>query len=371
MGKDIRFVGLDVSANEISVAVADGRDAVRFVGNWPNRIESIRKLVKKLGGPKGLHVSYEAGPTGYALYWQLTEMGVTCEVVAPTLIPTRPGDRVKTNRKDALTLGEAARAGTLTAVWVPDRAHEALRDLVRARGAAKTDQHRARQRVGKLLLRHGVRPPERMNAWTQKHRAWLDTIHFDELALQATFLDYLHEVTHQTQRLDRLERAIDEAVAAAPEEIREVIAALQALRGVAKTTAVGVVAEVGKFSRFDHPKRLMGYVGDVPSEYSTGNKIQKGAITKTGNKFIRRLVSEAAWAYRHAPRVTYALRRRQQNVDAQTLAIAWKAQTRLCARYRSMCGRQKEKNKVATAIGRELLGFMWAIATAIEQKHAA
>jgi transposase len=253
----VRFVGLDVHAETIAVAVAEPQGEVRALGIIPNRAESIRRLVKKLGPVEQLRVCYEAGPTGYVTYWQLTALGVACEVVAPTLVPTKAGDRVKTDRRDAMKLARSYRAGDLTPVWVPDAAHEALRDLVRARGAAKKDQLRARHRLGKFLLRQGRRPPTAMKAWTQRYLAWVNTVHFEQAAQEATLLDYVHEVEHVTDRIKRLERAVDEAVQQAPTHMRAVIAALQALRGIALVSAVTIVAEVGELSRFAKPRQLM------------------------------------------------------------------------------------------------------------------
>src|SRR5215204_3774637 len=229
----VRFVGLDVHAETIAVAVADLGGDVQSLGVIPNRPESIRKLVKKLGRADELRVCYEAGPTGYVVYWQLTGLGVRCEVVAPTLVPVKAGDRVKTDRRDALKLARSYRAGDLTPVWVPDAAHEALRDLVRAREAAKKDQLRARHRLGKFLLRHGRRPPNVVTAWTQAHLTWVKSaVRFSQAAQEATLLDYIHEVDHVAARIERLEAAIDSAVQAAPAPMRAVIEALQALRGI-------------------------------------------------------------------------------------------------------------------------------------------
>src|SRR5579864_8259130 len=214
---NVRFLGLDVHAETIAVAVAEPRGEVRSLGTMPNRPESLRKLVKKLGPAEDLRVCYEAGPTGYVIYWQLTALGVRCEVVAPTLVPTKAGDRVKTDRRDAEKLARSYRAGDLTAVWVPDAAHEALRDVVRAREAAKKDQLRARHRLGKFLLRQGRRPPTRMKAWTQAHLTWVKSaVHFAHAAQEATLLDYVHEIDHVAGRIERLERAIDAAVTTAP-----------------------------------------------------------------------------------------------------------------------------------------------------------
>src|SRR5438093_936284 len=254
MKKDIRFVGLDVHAETISVAVADPSGEVRSIGIIPNRPEAIRKLVRRLGAPDTLRACYEAGPTGYVLYWQLTELGVRFEVVAPTLVPVKAGDRVKTDRRDAQKLARSYRSGDLTEVWVPDAAHEALRDLVRAREAAKKDQLRARHRLQKFLLRRGLQPPERIKAWTSHHLAWVKTLRLDQLALDATLLDYVTEVDHARERIERLERTINQAIEAAPAEMRAVVEALQALRGVARISAATIVAEVGQLSRFPRPR---------------------------------------------------------------------------------------------------------------------
>jgi len=363
---NVRFIGLDVHAETIAVAVAEPDGEVRSVGVIPNRPESIRKLVKKLGPAAQLRICYEAGPTGYVLYWALTSLGVRCEVVAPTLVPVKAGDRVKTDRRDALKLARSYRAGDLTPVWVPDAEHEALRDLVRAREAAKKDQLRARHRLGKLLLRQGRRPSTTMTAWTQAHLTWIKTVHFAHAAQEATFLDYLHEVEHVADRLDRLERAIDEAVKTAPPRMRSVIEALQALRGIALVSAVTIVAEVGALSRFAKPSQLMGYSGAVASEDSTGTRIRRGGITKTGNAHLRRVVIEAAWAYRYRPHMGATLRKRQASVSEEVKAIAWKAQHRLYARYRHLTARGKCKQETVTAVGRELLGFIWAIGVHVE-----
>ncbi len=365
--KKVQFVGLDVHADTIAVAVAEPDGTVRSVGVIPNRPESIRTLVKRLGSPEQLRACYEAGPTGYVLYWQLTALGVRCEVVAPTLVPVKAGDRVKTDRRDALKLARSYRAGDLTPVWVPDAAHEALRDVVRAREAAKKDQLRARHRLGKFLLRHGRRPPTGINRWTQRYLLWVKGVRFAEAAQEATLLDYLHEVEHMADRLTRLEAALDEAVQATPAPMRAVIAALQALRGVAQVSAATIVAELGQVSRFGRPSQLMSYSGTVASEHSSGDRtIRRGGITKTGNAHLRRIVIEAAWAYRHRPARGRALLKRQQPVSEEVKAIAWKAQHRLHARYRTLTARGKSKQQVVTAVGRELLGFIWAIGTTVE-----
>lgn len=371
MGK-VRFIGLDVHAETIAVAVAEPAGEVRSLGVIPNRSDAIRRLMKRLGPPASLRVCYEAGPTGYVVYWQLTALGVRCEVVAPTLVPVKAGDRVKTDRRDAEKLARSYRAGDLTAVWVPDASHEALRDLVRAREAAKKDQLRARHRLGKFLLRHGRRPAERITAWTERHLTWIkQRVHFDQPAQEATLLDYLHEVEHAAARIVRLERAIDDAILGAPARLRAVIDGLQALRGIAKVSAVTIVAEVGAFSRFTRAPQLTGYAGLGAREDSSGDRHRRGAITKTGNAHLRRVVGEAAWAYRHRPALSRTLRRRQATLSPEVTAIAWKAQHRLHARYRRLLGRGKCPQTAVTAVSRELLGFIWAIGRVVETAPAA
>lgn len=372
MKEATRFVGLDVHAESIAVAVAeDGRDGeVRSLGKIPNRLESVRRLIQKLGGAKRLRVCYEAGPTGFALYWQLTKLGVECTVIAPSLIPTKAGDRVKTDRRDAIKLARSFRAGELTSVWVPDPDHEALRDLVRAREAAKKDQLRARNRLSKFLLRLGARPPTTTKSWGSSHMEWIRALKFERVAQQATMVDYLSEVDHVAARIQRLEEAIDQAVQSAPPMLREVIDALQALRGFAKLSATTIAIEVGCFTRFDAAKKLMAYVGSTPSEYSTGGSRRQGAITKMGNAHVRRVLFEVAWAYRHRPGLGKALRQRQRELPTEIREIGWKAQHRLHRRYSALAARGKPHCKVITAIGRELLGFVWAIATRVEQNYA-
>jgi len=367
----IRFVGLDVHANTIAVAVAEPNGEVRSIGTIPNRLEAIRKMVQKLGPAKQLHACYEAGPTGYVLYWQLTALGVSCQVVAPSLTPVKAGDRVKTDRRDAEKLARCYRAGDLTAVWVPTPAHEALRDLVRTREDAREDQQRARQRLGKFLLRHGWKAPEDIKQrWTKKHMTWIKSqVLFEQPALQAAFLDYVHEVEHAADRLERLEKAMDDAIALAPAEIQDVVQALQALRGVGKIVAVSIVAEVGSLSRFSNPRQLMSYSGMVASEHSSGSRIQRGGITKTGNAHLRRVIVEAAWAYQHKPWIGGWLAKRQQGLDEETKNIAWKAQWRLCTRYKKLLAKGKNKPQIVTALGRELLGFVWAIAVRVEARQ--
>ena len=367
MKEKLRFLGLDVHAETITVAVAEPDGEVRSLGTIANRAESVRKLVKKLGPVEQLRACYEAGPTGYVLYWQLAELGVKCEVIAPTLVPVKAGDRVKTDRRDAERLARSYRSGDLTAVWVPDEGSEALRDLVRAREAAKQDQLRARHRLGKFLLRMGRRPAPGMKVWTVLYLAWVRQIRFEQSAQQATLVDYLHEVDHMAERVKRLEQAIAEAVKLASPAVREVVKGLQALRGIAEISAVTIMAELGNITRFEGARQLMGYSGAVPSEDSSGQRTRRGSITKTGNAHLRRIVVEAAWSYRHRPAIGPRLRKRQETVPEPIKEIAWKAQVRLHKRYMKLLAGGKDHRKIVTAVARELLGFVWAIGVKAER----
>lgn len=371
MREATRFVGLDVHAETIAVAIAEeGRDGeVRSWGTIPNEFGAVKGLIKKLG-KKGLRCCYEAGPTGFALYWQLTELGVSCDVIAPTLVPKKPGERIKTDRRDALKLARCFRAGDLTAIWIPDQAHEALRDLVRAREAAKYDEHRARQRLSKFLLRLGRKPPVG-TTWTVKYIEWIRQQQFEHIAQQATLVDYLAEVDHAGERIVRLERAIDDATKQAAPQLRAVIDGLQALRGIGKLIATTVAVEIGSFSRFESAKQLMAYCGVVPSEHSSGNSRRQGAITKTGNAHVRRVLYEAAWSCRRRPNLGPSLKERQRKLSSTTNEIAWKAQHRLYRRFLALTTRGKPSSKALGAIGRELLGFIWAIAVQVEREQAS
>jgi transposase len=366
MKNKVRFLGLDVHAETIAVAIAEPDGEVRSLGTIANRADAIRKMVKKLGAVEQLKACYEAGPTGYVLYWQLTELGVVCEVIAPTLVPMKAGDRVKTDRRDAERLARSFRSGDLTAVWVPDEGSEALRDLVRAREAAKQDQLRARHRLSKFLLRSGQRPAVGVKAWTQIYMTWVRQLRFPQVAQESTRLDYLHEVEHMGERVVRLEQAITEAVNLASPAIQEVVKGLQALRGIAQISAVTIAAELGNITRFESARQLMGYSGMVPSENSSGGRTQRGRITKAGNAHLRRIAGEAAWSYRLRPGVGPLLRKRQEGVPEQIKEIAWKAQVRLSKRYAKLAAAGKDQRKIITAVGRELLGFIWAIGVKAE-----
>ena len=366
MKDTLKFVGLDVSKEKIAVAVAEeGREEPRYYGLIPNTPEAIRKLVKKLGNPDVLRMCYEAGPTGYPLYRQLISLGVHCEVIAPSLIPKRAGDRIKTDRRDAIRLAQLYRAGELTSIYVPTKEDEALRDLVRAREDAKEDELRTKHRLTKFLLRHNIHPPSGINKWTVKYFRWLDTLKFESAALRVTFQEYYHQLKEIKQRISRFD---EEIKLHATEGIQAPkIEALQALRGVALITATSIVAEVGSFKRFPTAKHFMAYVGLIPSESSSGDKRRQGEITKTGNRHVRRLLIESAWSYRYQPAVKGNLKRRQDGVSPTIQRISWKAQNRLHTRYFRLLSRGKERGKAITAVARELAGFIWAIMQEVEE----
>ena len=358
--REITYVGLDVHAETISIAVAAGNSRARgrSVGTIPNLPDALRKALKKLGAVSSLRVCYEAGPTGYAVYWQLEKLGVACEVIAPTLVPVKVGDRIKTDKRDAVKLAQCYRAGELTPIFVPDAEHEALRDLVRAREAAKKDELRARHRVSKFLLRLGRRRDTTTRAWGQVHWRWLDKQTFEHTAQEEAFLDYKNEAQHATERVARLDVAIDRAIEAAPERMRELVAALQCLRGVAKVAAVTVVSEIGSFKRFPSAAHFMAYLGLVPSEHSSGGSRRQGRITKTGNAHVRRILGQSAFCAQRRPRRGPELKKRQQGQSQAIVDIAWEAQKRLYRKHQSMSLRRKPPQLTVTAISRELAGFI-------------
>jgi len=366
-----RYIGLDVHAETIAVAIAEPTNVVHAYGTIPNTPDAVRALMKRLTRDGAtLAVCYEAGPMGYGLYRQLHAMDIHCDVIAPSLIPKAVGDHIKTDRRDAQKLARWYRSGNLTPVWVPDEAHEALRDLVRAREGALEDRTRARHRLTKCLLRHRLHRPPGINAWTMRHRAWLvqvikhPTLHVD--ALQITLHEYLHEIDRCTERLARYDTAIAAAVRQADPVTQALIAGLQCLRGVQLLTAVTLVTELGQLSRFPRPAQLMAYAGLVPREHSSGTKIRRSGITKCGNTHLRRILVEAAWSYRHPPALSAGLRLRQRGQPPTVIAIAWQAQQRLSVRYRALAQRKKPLPQIMTALARELLGFIWAIGVDIE-----
>jgi len=356
------YVGLDVHKDSIAIAVAEaGRSPGRLVGQIGHDVPKLLKALGKLGEPGALHVVYEAGPTGYGLQRALSAKGYRCEVIAPSLIPRRAGDRVKTDRRDCLRLAELARAGELRAVWIPDRGDEAIRDLSRAREDAVNSRMQARHQLKAFLLRHEIRYNGK-TAWTRAFYRWLGELNFGDASSQVAFTEYHLAVQAADQRLQRLTQALTASVTGW--RFESVVAALQALRGIDVVSAIGLVAEIGDIARFDHPRKLMAYLGLVPSEHSSGDRVRKGAITKTGNAHARRLLTEAAWNYRFSPRIGRAAQARQEALAEPIKSIAWKAQLRLTGRYARLNGRGVHHNKVCVAVARELAGFVWAIAQA-------
>jgi transposase len=366
--RQIRYLGLDVHKATIAVAIAEEAGAPASYGTIPNDAAAIRKLMVRLGHEQvELRVAYEAGPTGYALHRQLAKMGIDCLVAAPSLIPKRAGDKVKTDRRDALKLARLLRSGDLAPVWVPDEAHEALRNLVRARADAKADQLRAKHRLSKLLLRQGCWPPMGVRNWTQRYVAWLRQLEFEHLPDRVVFADYLAEVTAAGERIQRLEAALHQCAQSSSQVA--VIRALQAFRGIGFLSAVTLVAEAGDVRRFRTAPQFMAYVGVVPSESSSGGKQQRGPITKTGNTLLRHVLGEAAHHARHAPRISGTLRRRQTDLPREIVELAWRAQLRLHTRYRHLSLRIGTL-KALTAIARELAGFIWAAGHVLQEVSA-
>lgn len=361
MEKPITYVGLDVHKETIAVALAEAgkRGEVREHGTITNAPTALKALASKLAkSGSTLRFCYEAGPCGYGIQRQLSVAGHECVVVAPSLIPRKPGDRIKTDRRDAANLARLHRAGELTPVWVPDPAHEAVRDLVRARQAAVRALRQARQQLSGFLLRQGQhysRP-----AWTLMHRRWLAGLRFAQAAHHLVLEDCIAAVEAATARRDRLEAHI---AAALPDwSLAPVVRALQALRGMALVAAATLVAELGDITRFANPRQLMAYLGLVPSEHSSGGTRRQGAITKAGNGSARRMLIEAAWSYRFPARISRELLLRQEGLAKPIRDTAWKAQERLCGRYRKFARAGKPPNVVTAAIARELAGFVWAIA---------
>jgi transposase len=358
------FVGMDVHKESIEVALAEVGGEVRHYGGIGGEAAMVDRLVRKLRSVhRELVFVYEAGPCGFWLYRRLTSQGLRCWVVSPSKTPRRAGDRVKTDRRDCLALARLARAGELTPIYVPDALDEAMRDLVRTREDAVCMQRQARQRLQALLLRNEIRYVGR-SAWTKAHRRWIAHLKLPQPAQQIAFEEYVQAVEEASQRLSRLTQAIEAQLE--HWRWRPVVEALQALRGVSAIHAVRIVAELGDLSRFERPRQLMGYLGLIPSEDSSGPRRRQGSITKAGNTSARRALVEAAWAYQHPPRVSWVIARRQSRLDQRVCALAWKAQLRLCARYRRLAARHLHKNKVIVAIARELAGFVWAIAREVK-----
>ncbi|MBZ5637586.1 MAG: IS110 family transposase [Acidobacteriia bacterium] len=356
------FVGLDVHKDSIAVAYAEAErtDPPSFLGSIGTRQADIDKLIRRLRGKAShLVLAYEAGPCGYVLYRYLTRQGLDCRVVAPSLIPKKPGDKVKTDRRDAVEIALRLRSGDLTSIYVPSVEDEAIRDLCRARDAARVHLKAAKLRLKSFLLRQGLHYTGKAR-WNDAHRRYLAKVVCPTAPQQIVFQESLMAVDEQVDRLDRIER---ELVEAAPSwRLFAVVEALQALRGVQQVVAITVVAELGDLTRFDNPRQLAAFVGLIPSEHSSGDKRRQGGITKTGNGRARRALTEAAWAYRYNAKISPIIQKRVEALPPNIRAIAWKAQVRLCKRYRRLLARGKHANVVITAIARELIAFMWAIA---------
>lgn len=362
MDQFIKYVGLDTHKDTIAVAIADASGGKpRFYGEIANTPAALSKLMKDVS-PNGEAASYcyEAGPCGYGIYRQISDWGHDCSIVAPSLIPTKPGDRVKTDRRDCENLARLHRVAELTPVWVPDQEQEAMRDLVRAREDMKHLERQARQRLSAFLLRHGQGYDSKKSKWTQAYWRWLEHIRFAHPVQQVVLQEYIDSVKQQHQRVAELEQAMSQALATW--SLAPVVKGLMALRGCRLITAMTIMAELGDITRFDSPRQLMSYLGLVPSESSSGPKTRRGGITKTGNGHVRRVLVEAAWCYRFPARKTAQIQRRAEQASDGVQAVAWKAQKRLCGRYQALTKRGLLPQKTCTAIARELAGFIWAIA---------
>jgi transposase len=360
------FVGFDTAKWKHAVAIAEGgrTGEVRYVGEIDSSPAAVEKLIGKLAGRYArLHVCYEAGPTGYGLYRQIKALGHACTVVAPSLIPKKAGERIKTNRRDAVTLARLLRADELTAVWVPDSIHEAVRDLTRAREGASEDLRKKRQQLMAFLLRHG-RTFSESKHWSLAHRRWLAEQAFDHPAQQIVFQDAIHAIESAATRLHGLD---EQLVAIVPSwSMAPVVAAYQAMRGVSFLVAVTFTAEIGDVRRFESPRQLMAFLGLVPSERSTGETVRRAGLTLTGNRRARRVLIEGAWTYRYPARVSNTLHARLEGLPKSVRDIAWKAQVRLCARYRRLIAASKKAPVATAAIAREMAAFLWAIGHQVE-----
>ena len=357
---EVRYVGLDVHKDSIVMAVAEAGDGeVREVqeirADWPLL---QRRLARVAAGGFRLRLCYEAGPTGYELHRRLTEAGYDCQVIAPSLIPVKAGQRIKTDRRDAIKLARCLRSGDLTPVWVPDEPTEALRDLERAREAAKRAERSAKHQLSKFLLRHG-RKWEGGSNWTLKHLAWIRRQQFEIEALRRVVREGLQAVEEATERVARLMSDIEELVATSA--LAPLVTALASLRGIATLSATVIAAEIGDLRRFDSAKQFMAFVGLVPSEHSSGPRTRRGPITRTGNKHVRRLLIEAAWNAGRPAAISAALRKRRARVSGEVRQIAVKAQGRPARKFRHLAyDRHKPPCVVVTAVARELAGFVWA-----------
>lgn len=355
----VRFVGLDVHSQSIAIAVGESEGLMpENLATIPNDTALLIKRLRKVGPIGSLRCCYEAGPTGFGLYRDLKAAGIDCIVVAPSLVPVQSGDRVKTDRRDAVRLARFLRSGDLTPIYVPEPATEAMRDLERSRDDAKKAERVARQQLGKFLLRHGRRYDGK-SAWTTKHFEWIRRQQFEQEAQQRVLVDYLKTVEDTSERVNRLTKDITELVESW--SLAPLVKALQALRGIQLVTAVIIAAELGDLARFKSAPELMGYLGLVPSEHSSGESKRRGRITRTGNGHVRRVLVESAWSYRYRPAMSFQIKKRNEGVAPEVKKIAWKAQQRLHGRYQKLMGKGKTKQKTVVAIARELSGFIWSI----------
>ncbi len=366
MAEFSKYIGLDVHKETIAVAVADGEGgSVRYQGEIPNGAAAVGALLKRMSSHgERLRFCYEAGPCGYGLYRQIVAAGAACVVAAPALIPRKPGERIKTDRRDAVSLARLDRAGELTAVWVPGRDQEAMRDLSRAREDMKTVDRQLRQRLSGFLLRH-QRTYTGKQPWTQAYWRWLESQRFETPQQQIVLEEYVEAVRQAQRRTALLESQLQRAVEGW--SLGEAAQALTALRGVDQTAAATLLAELDDISRFDHPRQLMSYVGLVPSESSSGAQRRQGGLTKTGNSHARRILVECAWGYRFPARKTARIQRRAERASEAVQAIAWDAQLRLCDKYRRLEARGLNGSKVVAAVARELCGFIWAIVREVQR----
>ncbi|MBA3642237.1 MAG: IS110 family transposase [Acidobacteria bacterium] len=357
--KDVTtYVGIDAHKKDLFIAMLIGPGKTPVTWTVPNEPQAVRRLVRKLerdaSGP--VQVCYEAGPCGYALQRQMTTARVSCQVIAPALIPRKPGERIKTNARDARKLAELHRAGLLTEVRPPTPEEEAVRDLCRARDDAREDLQRSRHRLGKLLLRRGLHFSGRN--WTRAHREWIHSLTWAQPAERVVVDDYQLAIDHLEARLIELDARLSEIAQTDP--YREPVGWLRCFRGIDTLTAILILAELHDFRRFPSARALMAYLGLVPGEDSTGDKHRRGRITRTGNTLVRRLLVETAWHYQHRPSIGIALVKRRKGQPGRVIAIADKAQQRLCRRFRRLTEQHKPAPKVAVAIARELTGFLWA-----------
>jgi transposase len=359
----ILFIGLDTHKESTEVAYSlDSRDeSLVHLGKIKTTKQGFEKLVRQLQSKfpgTTLHFVYEAGPCGYWVYRLLTKMGHCCYIVAPSLIPKKPGNRIKTDKCDALMLTELLKLGAINPIYVPEPEDEAVRDLSRARERSMKDLNDAKYQLKALLLRNNIRYDGTAN-WSMKHLRWLTEIILPHPAQQLVLQEAIQTVTERINRLKRLDNELIHHVK--KWRYYPVVKGIQAMRGVRILVATGVIAELGDLSRFDHPRKLMSYVGLTPSENSSGGSRRLGSITKCGNSRARRLLVEGAHGYRYSAKISTELQKRQEGVSKEIVDMAWQAQVRLCRRYQRLTQRGKHRNVIVTAIAREMIAFIWSI----------